>query len=138
MGLEIKFLGPWEVTANGEPVKVVGERRVGVLARLALSAGQPVPAEELLTQVWGQSTATTPDKQLHIVVSKLREFLAPRALDEVIVTAPGGYCLDVPPDHVDAHLFMRLVREARAGRASADDEDGLEAFAQHEDRSLDG
>ncbi|MFI7134700.1 BTAD domain-containing putative transcriptional regulator [Nonomuraea sp. NPDC050153] len=117
MGLGIKILGPWELTADGDVLPLTGSRRIGLLTRLALSAGRVVTTDQLLTDVWGESRAATAPKQLHIVVSKLREFLAPRALDEVIVTAPGGYCLDVPPDHVDAHLFMRLVREARAGRA---------------------
>jgi DNA-binding SARP family transcriptional activator len=110
-------LGPWELTAGGDVLPLTGSRRIGLLTRLALSAGRVVTTDQLLTDVWGESRAATAPKQLHIVVSKLREFLAPRALDEVIVTAPGGYCLDVPPDHVDAHLFMRLVREARGGRA---------------------
>ncbi|MEU7861614.1 BTAD domain-containing putative transcriptional regulator [Nonomuraea sp. NPDC049141] len=117
MGLGIKILGPWELTAGGDVLPLTGSRRIGLLARLALSAGWVVTTDQLLTDVWGESRAATAPKQLHIVVSKLREFLAPWALDEVIVTAPGGYCLDVPPEHVDAHLFMRLVREARAGRA---------------------
>ncbi|WP_188196747.1 AfsR/SARP family transcriptional regulator [Nonomuraea sp. SYSU D8015] len=120
MGLEIKFLGPWEVTANGEPVKVVGERRVGVLARLALSAGQPVPAEELLTQVWGQSTATTPGKQLHIVVSKLRGVLSPHQDDDIIATVSGGYQLNLACERIDAHLFTFLAHQARAARAQGE------------------
>lgn len=117
MGLGIKFLGPWELTADGEVLPLAGSRRIGLLTRLALNAGRMVTTDQLLTDVWGESRAATAPKQLHIVVSKLRELLAPWGLDEVIVTAPGGYCLDVPPDHVDGHLFMRLVREARAGRA---------------------
>ncbi|MEQ4715507.1 BTAD domain-containing putative transcriptional regulator [Nonomuraea sp. B19D2] len=130
MGLRIKILGPWELTAGGDVLPLTGSRRIGLLARLALSAGQVVAADQLLTDVWGQSRAATAPKQLHIVVSKLREFLAPRALDEVIVTAPGGYCLDVPPDHVDAHLFMRLVREARAGRARGETATADRSFRQ--------
>ncbi|MCG5213008.1 AfsR/SARP family transcriptional regulator [Streptosporangium sp. KLBMP 9127] len=117
MGLEIKILGPWETTANGELVRLAGERRVGVLARLALSAGQPVAAEELLAQVWGHCTATTAGKQLHIVVSKLRGLLSPHQDDEVIATVSGGYQLNLACERVDAHLFTLLGRQARAARA---------------------
>ncbi|WP_171074845.1 AfsR/SARP family transcriptional regulator [Nonomuraea basaltis] len=120
MGLEIKILGPWEITANGEPVKLTGERRVGVLARLALSAGRPVPAEQLLADVWGESTATTAGKQLHIVVSKLRGLLAPHQGDEIIATVSGGYQLNLPREHIDAHLFTLLARQARAARAQGE------------------
>ncbi|GAA4924869.1 transcriptional regulator AfsR [Nonomuraea thailandensis] len=130
MRLGIKILGPWELTADGDVLPLTGSRRIGLLTRLASSAGRVVTTDQLLTDVWGESRAATAPKQLHIVVSKLREFLAPRALDEVIVTAPGGYCLDVPPDHVDAHLFMRLVREARAGRDRGDTVTADRSFRQ--------
>ncbi|MEU4579122.1 BTAD domain-containing putative transcriptional regulator [Nonomuraea sp. ATR24] len=117
MGLEIKILGPWEITAHGEPAGLAGERRVGVLARLALSAGRPVPAEQLLAQVWGESTATTAGKQLHIVVSKLRGLLAPHQDEEIIATVAGGYQLNLARESVDAHLFSLLARRAREARA---------------------
>lgn len=117
MGLEIKMLGPWEITVNGEPAVLAGVRRVGVLTRLALSVGQPVPAEQLINQVWGQSTATTAGKQLHIVVSKLRGLLSPHQDDEFIATVSGGYQLNLPRERVDAHLFSLLAGQARAARA---------------------
>ncbi|MFI7702115.1 BTAD domain-containing putative transcriptional regulator [Nonomuraea sp. NPDC049480] len=120
MALEIKILGPWEITSNGEPMKLAGERRVGVLARLALSTGQAVSAEQLLTDVWGQSTATTASKQLHIVVSKLRGLISPNEDDEVIVTVPGGYWLNIERESVDAHLFTQLAHQASAARARGD------------------
>ncbi|MEV0623028.1 BTAD domain-containing putative transcriptional regulator [Nonomuraea sp. NPDC050404] len=83
---------------------------MGVLARLALNVGQVVTTERLLADVWADSSASTVDKQLHIVVSKLREALP----GEVIATVPGGYRLDLPPASVDAHRFALLVRQARA------------------------
>ncbi|MFG1947801.1 BTAD domain-containing putative transcriptional regulator [Nonomuraea sp. NPDC048826] len=130
MALRINILGPWELTAGDDLLPLTGSRRIGLLTRLALSAGRVVTTDQLLIDVWGESRVATAPKQLHIVVSKLREFLAPRALDEVIVTAPGGYCLDVPADHVDAHLFMRLVREARAGRARGEIHTADRSFRQ--------
>ena len=118
MRLKISILGPWEVTADGVPVKVAGERRVGLLARLALSAGQVVPAERLLADVWGQSTAATAGKQLHIVVSKVRDLLSRHQDDEVITTIGGGYRLNIRREDVDAHLFTLLVRKAVTARTT--------------------
>ncbi|WP_431932886.1 AfsR/SARP family transcriptional regulator [Nonomuraea jabiensis] len=120
MGLEIKILGPWEIMSNGEPAVLTGERRVGVLTRLALSAGKPVPAEQLLAQVWGESMATTAGKQLHIVVSKLRGLLSPHQDDAIIATVSGGYQLSLPRERIDAHLFSLLARRARAARAQGE------------------
>ncbi|MDP4504033.1 AfsR/SARP family transcriptional regulator [Nonomuraea turcica] len=114
MRLEIRCLGPWEVEADGVPVKIAGQRRIGVLARLALAAGQPVPTDRLLADVWESSSAA---KQLHIVVSKLRETFAPHGGAKIIQTVPGGYLLAVEHDHVDAHAFTRLSRRARTSHA---------------------
>ncbi|NRQ39648.1 AfsR/SARP family transcriptional regulator, partial [Nonomuraea sp. NN258] len=117
MALEIGFLGPWQVLAGEAPVRLAGQRRIGVLARLALNAGQVVPAERILTDIWADGSAATAAKQLHIVISKLRETLAPHTTEEIIKTVPGGYRLALEPDHVDAHLFARLVERARTAQA---------------------
>ncbi|KAB8196770.1 hypothetical protein FH608_008735 [Nonomuraea phyllanthi] len=116
MGLQINVLGPCEITVDGEPVRLAGTRRVGLLARLAMSADRVVPAEQLLTDVWGQSTAATAGKQLHIVVSKLRDLLSPHHDGEIIATVPGGYRLNLGRERVDAHLFTLLARQAGAAR----------------------
>ncbi|MFI7135236.1 BTAD domain-containing putative transcriptional regulator [Nonomuraea sp. NPDC050153] len=113
MGWEIRFLGPWEVIHDGQPVRLTGRRRVGVLARLAQDAGQTVHAGQLLSDIWGDGGTATATKQLHIVISKLRETLSP----ELIATAPVGYRLDLDRDRVDALLFARLAKRARTVRA---------------------
>ncbi|MFI6291826.1 BTAD domain-containing putative transcriptional regulator [Nonomuraea sp. NPDC050790] len=115
--MDINVLGPWEVRVGGTRLPLAGTRRVGVLTRLALSAGQPVSADHLLAQIWGESTATTADKQLHIVVSKLRALLSPHA---GIATVSGGYQLNVPREQVDALQFPLLARQARAAKAQGD------------------
>ncbi|MEO3805558.1 BTAD domain-containing putative transcriptional regulator [Nonomuraea sp. B1E8] len=117
MTLEIRFLGPLQVLAADEPVQFAGHRRIGVLARLALNAGQPVNAERILTDIWGDSSAATAAKQLHIVISKLRRALGHHTAEEIIQTVPGGYRLALDPDHIDAHLFLRLAERARTGQS---------------------
>ncbi|MFI6485000.1 AfsR/SARP family transcriptional regulator [Nonomuraea sp. NPDC050663] len=113
--LEIRFLGPFEVLLDGEPVQVSGRRRIELLARLAVGAGQVVSTERLLADVWTDGAAATAAKQLHIVVSKLRE-----ALGELIVTQRPGYVLDLTAERVDAHCFSSLVRRARSARNEGD------------------
>ncbi|MEU8401871.1 BTAD domain-containing putative transcriptional regulator [Nonomuraea sp. NPDC048892] len=116
MTTEIGYLGPWQVTLGGRRVGLVGRRRVAVLTRLALDAGRPVTMQQLVTDVWGQTSTATAGKQLHIVVSKLRDTLAPAT----IATVPGGYLLDLPRDQVDAHHFTRLAAQARSARERRD------------------
>ncbi|MGP4102874.1 BTAD domain-containing putative transcriptional regulator [Nonomuraea sp. KM90] len=117
MGLEIRFLGPWEITTGDHVVKLAGQRRIGVLARLALDAGRPVHTERILADVWADSSAATAAKQLHIVISKLRETLAPHGGEEIIETVPGAYRLTLDRDRVDAHVFSRLALQARTARS---------------------
>ncbi|MFI6705982.1 BTAD domain-containing putative transcriptional regulator [Nonomuraea sp. NPDC050478] len=112
MTLEIGFLGPWQIKVDGQPVRLAGRRRVAVLTRLALDAGRPVTTRQLVADVWGQTPPTTAGKQLHIVVSKLRDVLTPGA----IVTVPGGYLLDLPRARIDAHHFTLLAGQARTAR----------------------
>ncbi|MEO3794859.1 BTAD domain-containing putative transcriptional regulator [Nonomuraea sp. B10E15] len=117
MTLEIRFLGPWQVLAADGPVQLAGHRRIGVLARLALNPGQAVNAERILSDIWGDSSAATAAKQLHIVISKLRQTLGPHTAEEIIHTVPGGYRLALEPVHIDAHLFLRLAKRARTGQS---------------------
>ncbi|MGP3915148.1 AfsR/SARP family transcriptional regulator [Nonomuraea sp. 10N515B] len=117
MALEIRYLGPWQVLAGDEPVRLAGQRRIGVLARLALDAGQGVHTERILTDIWGESSTATMAKQLHIVISKLRETLGPHTTEEIIQTMPGGYLLALEPEHIDAHRFTRLAKRARTAQA---------------------
>jgi DNA-binding SARP family transcriptional activator len=113
--LEVSLLGLFQVTVDGEPIRLAGRRRVELLARLAVSVGQVVAADRLLTDVWTEGRTATADKQLHIVISKLRE-----SLGKLIVTRSPGYLLDLPPDRVDANCFSTLLRRARAARREGD------------------
>lgn len=126
MTLEIGFLGPWQIKAGDQQVRLAGRRRVAVLTRLALDAGRPVAARQLVTDVWGLTSTATAAKQLHIVVSKLRDTLSP----EIITTVPGGYLLDLPSDHVDAHRFTYLAGQARMARDRREPETADALFRQ--------
>ncbi|MEV0823691.1 AfsR/SARP family transcriptional regulator [Nonomuraea rubra] len=112
MTVEIGLLGPWQIKLDGQPVRLAGRRRVAVLTRLALDAGRPVSTRQLVADVWGQTSTATAGKQLHIVVSKLRDTLTPG----LITTVPGGYLLDLPREQVDAHSFTLLAGQARMAR----------------------
>lgn len=117
LDLEIRLLGPLQIGLDGSSILVTGRRRAELLARLAVTTGQVVSAERLLADVWGDGAAATATKQLHIVVSKLRETLEN---PELIVTQWPGYLLDLPAERVDVHLFTMLVRRARACSRDSD------------------
>ncbi|HEX7307544.1 AfsR/SARP family transcriptional regulator [Lentzea sp.] len=109
------LLGPLDVVLDGRRVHVPpGKRRV-VLAALLVRARQVVGVDELVELVGGSRNA------LQTTVGRLREDLG---RPDLVLTRPGGYLLDVPPDDVDVHRFGLLPpREALAlwrGRPFAD------------------
>lgn len=107
MGIEIGLLGTFEVRIAGAPVVVRGELPRALLARLALSAGEQVPLDELVADVW----ADPPEN----VVSTLRAHLSrlrSLGIGDALVGARGGYMLDVPRAAVDILALRDRIAEA--------------------------
>ena len=88
-----------------------------VLAVLALRAGEPVTADRLVEDVWGEAPPRTARHALENNVSALRRTLG----HDAIRTEPAGYVLSVTPEQVDAMRLERLLEDDttprdRAGR----------------------
>jgi DNA-binding SARP family transcriptional activator len=112
--LEFGVLGPVQAVRAGREVALGGPRQRAVLALLLLNAGQTVPAEYLVKEVWRGSPPPGAAKTLRSYVSRLRSLLGP---DTGLVARGGGYAITVQPDRVDAGRFEQL---AAAGRAALD------------------
>jgi predicted ATPase/DNA-binding SARP family transcriptional activator len=108
--MRLGVLGPLSVTVDGELVEIGGARLRALLIRLALEAGRMVTVASLSSALWPDDGPADPANALHTLVSRLRRALPP---GQVVRSAHGGYCLDLPPDAVDALRFERLVREGR-------------------------
>jgi len=108
--MRVGILGPLEVVTDGGVVAIGGARLRTLLVRLALDAGRVVTVESLASALWPDNGPADRGHALQALVSRLR-----RALPEpaAVRSAPGGYCLDVPPDAVDAVRFERLAAEGR-------------------------
>lgn len=107
--MRVLVLGPIEIVAGGERVPVGGARLRALLARLALDAGRTVTVGTLAEALWPDGAPGDPVNSLHSLVSRLRRALPAGWL----VSADGGYRLDVGPDAVDALRFERLAAEGR-------------------------
>ena len=111
---ELRFgiLGPLEVR-NGEALLPVGGPKArAVLAMLVLEAGRIVSTDRLIDGVWGEDPPNTVMAALQVHVSNLRKALG----ENVLVTRPPGYVLDVAREQVDHCLFEAAVSEARRAR----------------------
>ena len=108
--LRYSLLGPLEVERDGEPVEIAGQRQRAVLASLALNAGQVVPTERLITELWGESPPPTAATALQNAVSQLRKALGA----EPVVTKAPGYMLAVDRSQVDVHRFEAELDAAKS------------------------
>ena len=114
--LEIRVLGPFEVSTGGRPVAVTGGKRDALLALLALRRGRVVTVEELVDALWAADLPAAPRNAVQHHVARLRASLGHAA----IVAAPDGYAL--ADARVDALQFEELLgggaRRAARGRCA--------------------
>jgi len=105
--MQVRLLGPVDVTADGVPRPVSGLRRKAVLAVLALHRGEIASTNRLVDAVWGDAAPPTAVNTLQSHVSHLRQVLGGKA---TIRTQPPGYLLDLGPDGTDVEVAERLIR----------------------------
>ena len=115
--MEFRILGPTEVLDERRRVPLPGGRGRALLALLVLHAGEPVSADRLIDELWGETPPPTARTVVHGLVSRLRSVLEPgrgkARPGALLQTLGSGYRLGIDPDAVDAHRFKRLIDEAR-------------------------
>ncbi|MFF9785272.1 DNA-binding transcriptional activator of the SARP family [Streptomyces sp. SceaMP-e96] len=121
VGLEFRLLGPLEVRAKGEALRIQGVRQRAVLARLLLALGRVVSVDSLVTDVWDGRPPNTGRAQVSICVAALRKlFRSVGHADEVITTVSPGYQLSIEEHRLDTVDFGRGTERgyalARDGR----------------------
>ncbi|MBP0456602.1 AfsR/SARP family transcriptional regulator [Streptomyces montanisoli] len=121
--VRISVLGPLAIQVDGVPESVGPPLRQAVLACLSAQAGTVVSKEQLMDAVWGERLPGNASGNIHTYIARLRKQLEPghrqRAVDGVLATVHGGYCLRLPPAHLDSTRFLTLRARARAERAPA-------------------
>ncbi|NUT96471.1 MAG: tetratricopeptide repeat protein [Saccharothrix sp.] len=113
--VEFRVLGRLEVWTGGRLLDVGHAKRRCVAAVLLAEANRVVTTEQLLERVWAGRPPHKARQAVSNYVSQLRQLLAGAVEGgPTIRRRDEGYTLLVDPDHVDLHLFRRLVVEARA------------------------
>ncbi|GLZ36625.1 BTAD domain-containing putative transcriptional regulator [Actinokineospora sp. NBRC 105648] len=111
-GVRVGILGEIDVrTEAGAGVAIPGSRLRGLLVRLAMAGGRPVPSELLVDELWddGERPAGAANA-LQVLVSRLRRTLP----DGLVESRPRAYRLAVPPHALDAQEFEDLAARGRA------------------------
>jgi DNA-binding SARP family transcriptional activator/WD40 repeat protein len=107
--VDIRILGPVEVSAGGKPVLVGAGKPRALLALLALNAGSTISTDRLVEGLWGEEPPATAAKMVQLYVSQLRRALADTENGAEIVTRGRGYELRLGDGELDARRFEELV-----------------------------
>jgi DNA-binding SARP family transcriptional activator len=116
--IELRFLGPLEVSSGGDTVALGGPKPRALLAVLALDLGRVVSVDRLVDELWPGTPPETASHAVQVYVSQLR-----KALGDTIARQSPGYVLGLEPEAVDIHRFAHLAadghEELRGGNPAA-------------------
>ena len=111
--LRFRWLGPLEVRAGEEWLKIGAPKWRSLLAALLINSGQVVSTETLTNEIWSESGPPAKAANLvSIYVLRLRRMIGDSD-GSILVTRSPGYQLRVAPEQIDAYLFESMVREGR-------------------------
>jgi DNA-binding SARP family transcriptional activator/basic membrane lipoprotein Med (substrate-binding protein (PBP1-ABC) superfamily) len=88
------------------------------LGALLLRAGEVVPDERLVDEIWADSPPASAAHSLEAYVSRLRQVLAPHGV--ALERRGGGYRIGLGRAVLDARVFEALVEEAAQASAAGD------------------
>jgi DNA-binding SARP family transcriptional activator/basic membrane lipoprotein Med (substrate-binding protein (PBP1-ABC) superfamily) len=126
--LRFRILGALEAEVDERALELGGRRQRAVLGALLLRAGEVVPDERLVDEIWADSPPASAAHTLEAYVSRLRQLLSPHGVD--LERRGGGYRIRLGRAVLDSRLFEALVEEA--ARATADGDDARAAAVAKE------
>jgi DNA-binding SARP family transcriptional activator len=126
--MDFGILGPLEVRRGEELVELTGSRQRALLAVLLLRAGEVIPAERLLEDVWADDLPRAGATALRVRISQLRRALGPDA--ELIKTRAPGYLITLESGQLDVHRFERLTRDGDQALERGEPAAAAEMFEQ--------
>jgi DNA-binding SARP family transcriptional activator len=114
--MDIKLLGPLEVTVNGTVITPTAAKPRQLLAILAMNAGRVTPLSVLVEELWGDQPIRSAANTMHTYIMQLRKCIIrarPSGLEasakDILATHYSGYVLKVPAESVDVHRYQQLV-----------------------------
>src|ERR1017187_9192890 len=117
--VRFRILGPLEVWTGEEWRGIGAPKWRSLLAALLLNLGQPVSADRLITELWGDDAPESAANLLSVYVLRLRRLLGDAA-GRFLTTRAPGYQLLLAPADLDARRFEALVKQGRQSLAARD------------------
>lgn len=118
--MRIDVLGPIQVTAGGQIVRLAGQRQRALLAALTLDLGKVVPVNRLVDILWDADPPPTARVKVQAHVSALRQAIGHQTSpgDGPLLTRPPGYVLCREAVELDLAAFGALMKRAKAAAES--------------------
>jgi basic membrane lipoprotein Med (substrate-binding protein (PBP1-ABC) superfamily)/DNA-binding SARP family transcriptional activator len=111
--MDLRVLGPLELTVDGRAVELGAPKQRALLAALVIGEGRLRSTDELIDAVWGDSAPRTAQHSVQLYVSTLR-----RAIGDpdghLLRTHPPGYLFDLDEVDVDARRFEQMATDGLA------------------------
>lgn len=107
----INVLGPLEANRGRTPVQLTSRKQRLLLARLALTPGQPVERHELIDLIWGDAPPAAAPARLSSHITRLRHQIELPG-ERLIFPIATGYRLEMDRDRLDITRFRHLVATA--------------------------
>jgi DNA-binding SARP family transcriptional activator/Tfp pilus assembly protein PilF len=128
--MRFRILGPLEVLSpDNEWTAISAAKWRSLLACLLLRAGQLVPTDSLILELWGDSPPGTANNLVSIYVHRLKKVIGDAEGKMLVYRAPG-YMLRVAPGDVDIEHFESLAAEGGTALAAADAERAARLLGQ--------
>lgn len=118
-GLFFRVLGPIQVDAGDRIHTMTGSLQQTLLTCLLINPGQPLTAEQLYRELWGENPPPTVENSLQAHVYRLRRTLQKlagptrTAPELLMLTRSSGYALDLRAGEVDTDIFRNIASRAR-------------------------
>jgi DNA-binding SARP family transcriptional activator len=127
--MRFRLLGPLEVRAGEDWQGIGAPKWRSVLAVLLIRAGQIVPADVLINEVWGDAPPAKATNLISIYVLRLRRLLED-ADSTLLVTRAPGYQLRIGAADSDVQVFEAMVRDGRRALAAGEAEAAATRLAE--------
>ncbi|WP_062443247.1 BTAD domain-containing putative transcriptional regulator [Herbidospora daliensis] len=115
---DFRVLGPVEVLSEGRAVDLGPRKQRAVMALLLTHAPRVVALDQIIDALWQDEPPSSATGTLQAYIFQLRKALeperSPRTPARVLRTREPGYLLDIDPDQIDSHRFLRAMEQAEA------------------------
>jgi DNA-binding SARP family transcriptional activator len=127
--VRFRILGPVEVWTGQAWAGIGAPKWRSLLAALLINAGQVVPTDRLIMELWGDTPPAGATNLVSIYALRLRRLIGDDSGDVLRTRAPG-YQLSLGPEDLDASRFDLLADAGRQALARQDPQRAADLLAQ--------